>query len=126
MNCTSLTRFSMMTDGIVITTSVLTVNNTERSFENCPNLIDVEIGSHSVEGVGNIRANVVFLKSWYPLNVCADATETATMNANIRDHIAANCFEGSYTITFSKNLQNYLETATVEAFTNKGWTVAYA
>jgi len=67
---------------------------------------------------------------WNPTNVIADATKLATLNANIRNHIAAKVSDrtglSSLTFTVSTNLLNNLEQATIDAFTAKNWIVAGA
>lgn len=85
------------------------------------NLIDIEVG----EMVTDLN-----IKSWNPVDVIADATKLAQLNANIRDHIAAKVSDrtglSQLTFTVSTNLYNNLEQATKDAFTAKNWRVAGA
>ena len=86
----------------------------------CPNLKDVWVGEYSTN---------IGLGSWTATNITA-AEDIATLNANIREHIASRIKdmtgETSPTITFGANLYNNLEQATLDAFTAKNWTVASA
>ena len=79
--------------------------------------------------IGEIGINIDFSK-WTATNVTTTAEGIATINANIRNHIAARIADmtgqTSPTITFGANLYNNLEQATKDAFTVKNWTVASA
>lgn len=90
------------------------------SFNVLVNLIDIEFASG--------MASDISLNYWNPTNVIADSTKLATLNANIRDHIAAKVANGNNSLTFtvSSNLYNNLEQATLDAFSAKGWAVAGA
>lgn len=65
---------------------------------------------------------------WNPVTVLATPEGVAEINANIRNHIAANVADGNNTLTFtvSTNLYNNLEQATLDAFEAKHWLVAGA
>lgn len=95
------------------------------TFSECPNLIDITLG-RQINGDGILAQNIALCKSWNPTTVLADASKVAQMNANIRDHIVANLFAGSFTFYFNTAMQPYLEQATLDAFAAKGWTLAYA
>lgn len=86
-----------------------------------PNLIDFEVG----ELVYSIN-----LRDWYPNVVLSTPEGIATINANIRDHIAAKVSDrtgdSALTFTVSANLYANLEQATIDAFTAKNWNVAGA
>ena len=106
-----------------------------RLFASCPNLIDITIGHVSGDlNVGSVTDNNFtqrVLRGWSPTNVLADTTKKATMNANIRNHIAANFYDysgasGTHTVTFAAAVYNALEAETLAAFTDKGWTVTSA
>ena len=87
----------------------------------CPQLIDVELGAMETS---------FSLNNWLPTEVLADTELTATLNKNIRDHIAANITDRNglvpLTITFHQDLRNALEEATEQAFYAKGWDIAPA
>lgn len=100
-------------------------------FTSCPNLIDIVLGHTDSDG-GSIKDNLpIFFKKWSPASVLADSTKIATMNANIRNHIAANFYDyssagGTHTVVFSAAVYAVMEAATLSAFTDKGWTVESA
>lgn len=100
-----------------------TIGGVAAVFTNAVNLIDVCIGK-------NLTTSFYILDSWNPTNVLADATKTATLNANIRNHIAAKVQDrtgqSALTITFSQALRNALETATEQAFAAKNWNISPA
>lgn len=89
-------------------------------FEVLVNLIDVEFAD-------GMSSNIS-LNKWNPTNVIADSAKLATLNANIRNHIAAKVADGNNSLTFtiSNNLYNNLEQSTIDAFTAKHWIVAGA
>lgn len=84
-------------------------------------LIDIEVGSL----VSNLK-----LTTWNPTNVLSTPEGVATINKNIRDHIAAKVSDRTgdtaLTFTVSANLYANLEQATIDAFTAKNWNVAGA
>ena len=67
---------------------------------------------------------------WNPTAVLSTPEGVAQINANIRDHIAANASDRTgqtgLVFTVSTNLYNNLEQATIDAFTAKNWLVAGA
>lgn len=89
-------------------------------FQVLVNLIDVEFAD-------GMSSNIS-LNKWNPTNVIADSAKLATLNANIRSHIAAKVADGNNSLTFtvSNNLYNNLEQSTIDAFTVKHWLVAGA
>ena len=105
--CTNLKRLK--------TGKITTGFGTNQWLHQSPDFIDLEIG----EGTD---VNLI-LSTMNPTNVLADAEKTAIFNANIRNHIAAKVI-GQHTITFHANVKVALEQETVNAFTNKGWTIA--
>lgn len=99
-----------------------TNTNTQLFYQsNTQNLINIECG----ETVENIHLN-----EWNPTNVIADSEKLATLNSNIRNHIAAKVSDRTglspLTFTVSTNLYNNLEPETIAAFTAKNWNVAGA
>ena len=83
-------------------------------------LIDIE--------VGEMETNLYLF--WNPTTVLSTPEGIATINANIRDHIAAKVSDrtglSALIFTVSTNLYNNLEQATIDAFTAKNWNVAGA
>ena len=87
-----------------------------------PMLLDIEVG----EGiVVSIKMN-----GWNPTTVLSTPEGIATINSNIREHIAAKVSDrtglSALTFTVSTNLYNNLEQATIDAFAAKNWNVAGA
>jgi hypothetical protein len=100
-------------------TAVLYITNS-----GCPNLIDIE--------VGEMTTNLVFVRgsSTIMSNVLADASKTAELNENIRNHIAAKVSDrtgqSALTIYLPQSVRNALETATEDAFASKNWNISPA
>lgn len=88
------------------------------SYNTYSSLIDLWVGEY----VGNLN-----LSSWTATGLTS-AEDIATLNANIRNHIAARLADGNstQTITFGANLFNNLEQATIDAFDEKHWLIASA
>ena len=84
-------------------------------------LIDLEVG----EQIGNMD-----LRVWKALPILADEEKCATLNENIRNHMAARVSDrtgqDALTVTFSTDMYNALEQATFDAFAAKNWNVAGA
>lgn len=100
------------------------INANSYMFAGSLNLIDVWFGK-------NASGNVLFLDKWSPTNVLASADQTATLLANIRDHIAAQLPDRTGTTSanfqFSAGIKsaitNEVGGATAAAFTNKNWII---
>ena len=79
--------------------------------------------------VGNCTESLN-IRGWNPSSVLSNEEGIATINENIRNHIAANVTDRtdqeSLTFTISTDLFNALEQATLDAFTAKNWNVAGA
>lgn len=79
--------------------------------------------------VGSMETNLK-CRYWNPVDILSTPEGIATINANIRDHIAAKVSDRTgltaLTFTVSTNLYNNLEQATLDAFTAKNWNVAGA
>ena len=85
----------------------------------CANLIDIVVGE---------LTTILNCAAWNPTNVISDSTKLATLNKNIRDHIASRVSDrtGLTALTFkvSSNLLANLEAETIAAFTAKNWNVS--
>ena len=85
------------------------------------NLVDIIVGN-CTESLN--------ISGWNPSSVISTEEGIATINENIRNHIAANVTDRteqeSLTFTISTDLFNALEQATLDAFTAKNWNVAGA
>lgn len=88
---------------------------TNQWLHQSPDFIDLEIGDGT-------DVNLI-LSTMNPTNVLANAEKVAILNSNIRNHIAAKV-TGMHTITFHANVKAALEQDTVNAFIEKGWTIA--
>lgn len=90
----------------------------ETAIYGMPKLIDFEVGA--------LRTKLYF-RFWNPTTVLSTPEGIATINANIRDHIAAKVSDRTgqtaLIFTISTNLYNNLEQATKDAFTAKNWEV---
>ena len=77
--------------------------------------------------VGECDSNLD-MSAWTAANLIGDAENVAKINANIRDHIAANVQDrnGLDALTFSVGAALFavLEEETLNAFNNKNWNVA--
>lgn len=84
-----------------------------------PNLIDAWVGEI------NVSMN---LQHWGCANIINDEEKTATLNKNIREHMAARIADRTgktaLTVTFLDLVYAKLEPETIAAFTQKNWTVA--
>lgn len=111
-----------ITFGTLSTWSTNTTGTTQVPFYGCQSIEDIVIGEET-----NIN---LFFKFWNPTTVLSTPEGIAQINANIRDHIAANVSDRtgqtSLRFTISTNLYNNLEQATIDAFTAKNWLVAGA
>ena len=85
------------------------------------NLVDIVVGN-CTESLN--------ISGWNPSSVLSTEEGIATINENIRNHIAANVTDRtdqeSLTFTISTDLFNALEQETLNAFTAKNWNVAGA
>ena len=94
---------------------------TDSTEDKLASLIDLEVG----EQIGNMD-----LRVWKALSILADEEKCATLNENIRNHLAARVSDrtgkDSLTVTFSTDMFNALEQATLDAFAAKNWNVAGA
>ena len=84
-------------------------------------MIDLEVGGQ----IGNMD-----LRVWKAISILADEEKCATLNENIRNHMAARVSDrtgkDALTVTFSTDMFNSLEQATLDAFAAKNWNVAGA
>lgn len=97
------------------------LNGRDSTVDRFASLIDFEVG----EQIGNMD-----LRVWKALSILADEEKCAILNENIRNHMAARVSDrtgqDALTVTFSTDMFNALEQATLDAFAAKNWNVAGA